>query len=402
MVFVRVNTFLTCVCLVTVASCLQRLGPDYVDSDDEEEVQLEEPNNRKRKSSDGTTGDEKRLRRSGKQIPASWISPTDLAEAGPSSYTHTAAHPQQSQPTSLSPVVSVQQDTIDQVLADLSDFSQLEKSDNDQLAPPVTECQSPAQYPSSLPGGSEQQQPEQQRPTSPRVHPYLLRGILAKLGYYSQLETSDNDQLVPPVTEYQSQDQYFAPQRYSDCDLQPTEQLQQQPTSPPVQPDLLEVEADLGLSSQLETSDNDQLAAPVTESPSQDQYFAPQQYLLPSSLPGGSEQQQPEQQQLRGILAYLGYYSSEPEPSLANQLAQPVTEYQSPAQYFAPQQCLLPSSLPGGSEQQQTEQLQQQQQQQPDLLEVSADLGYYSSELEPSPLYHQSQSYFYHHQNRYS
>uniref|UniRef100_A0A2H1WC47 SFRICE_033354 n=1 Tax=Spodoptera frugiperda TaxID=7108 RepID=A0A2H1WC47_SPOFR len=28
----------------SIASCLQRLGPDYVDSDDDEEVQLEEPN----------------------------------------------------------------------------------------------------------------------------------------------------------------------------------------------------------------------------------------------------------------------------------------------------------------------------------------------------------------------
>ncbi|KAF9806169.1 hypothetical protein SFRURICE_016368 [Spodoptera frugiperda] len=42
---IYVNTFLNmCVCLVTVASCILRLGPDYVDSDDEEEVQLEEPN----------------------------------------------------------------------------------------------------------------------------------------------------------------------------------------------------------------------------------------------------------------------------------------------------------------------------------------------------------------------
>ncbi|XP_050551253.1 uncharacterized protein LOC118275300 isoform X2 [Spodoptera frugiperda] len=196
-----------------IASCILRLGPDYVDSDDDEEVQLEEPNTRKRKS-DETIGDEKRLRRSGKQIPASWISPTDLAEAGPSS---------------LSP--PVQQDTIEQVLADLDDFSQLETSDNDQLAPPVTESPSQDQYfaseqyllPPSLPGGSEQQQQQpDQLQQQQQQQEDLLGEILDYLGIssaesQSALERAPNAQsslLATAETECPPPYQYIPPQQY--------------------------------------------------------------------------------------------------------------------------------------------------------------------------------------------
>ncbi|CAH1637735.1 unnamed protein product [Spodoptera littoralis] len=74
-----------------IAKCIEQLPPDYIVSDDEEEVQPEEPNTRKRKPSHRDTfSDDKRMRLGGTQMPAvGWmISPADFAEAvpGPRNY----------------------------------------------------------------------------------------------------------------------------------------------------------------------------------------------------------------------------------------------------------------------------------------------------------------------------
>ncbi|CAH1637737.1 unnamed protein product [Spodoptera littoralis] len=74
-----------------IAKCIEQLPPDYIVSDDEEEVQPEEPNTRKRKPSHRDTfSDDKRMRLGGMQMPAvGWmISPADFAEAvpGPRNY----------------------------------------------------------------------------------------------------------------------------------------------------------------------------------------------------------------------------------------------------------------------------------------------------------------------------
>ncbi|CAH1637733.1 unnamed protein product [Spodoptera littoralis] len=69
-----------------IAKCIEQLPPDYIVSDDEEEVQPEEPNTRKRKPSHRDTfSDDKRMRLGGTQMPAvGWmISPADFAEAVP-------------------------------------------------------------------------------------------------------------------------------------------------------------------------------------------------------------------------------------------------------------------------------------------------------------------------------
>ncbi|CAH0690168.1 unnamed protein product [Spodoptera exigua] len=71
-----------------IASCLERLGPEYVLSGGEDDVEPDDSNIRKRKLSQEASRDEKRLRPGAEQVPVSGIGPevstTDLAEAGPS------------------------------------------------------------------------------------------------------------------------------------------------------------------------------------------------------------------------------------------------------------------------------------------------------------------------------
>ncbi|CAH0690163.1 unnamed protein product [Spodoptera exigua] len=71
-----------------IASCLERLGPEYVLSGGEDDVEPDDSNTRKRKLSQEASQDEKRMRPSAQQVPVSEsgpeVSTTDLAEAGPS------------------------------------------------------------------------------------------------------------------------------------------------------------------------------------------------------------------------------------------------------------------------------------------------------------------------------
>ncbi|CAH0690165.1 unnamed protein product [Spodoptera exigua] len=71
-----------------IASCFERLGPEYVLSGDEDDVEPDDSNTRKRKLSQETSRDEKRMRPGTEQVPVSGSGPmvsiTDLAEAGPS------------------------------------------------------------------------------------------------------------------------------------------------------------------------------------------------------------------------------------------------------------------------------------------------------------------------------
>ncbi|KAF9410156.1 hypothetical protein HW555_010679 [Spodoptera exigua] len=71
-----------------IASCFERLGPEYVLSGDEDDVEADDSNTRKRKLSQETSRDEKRMRPGAEQVPVSgsgpMVSTTDLAEAEPS------------------------------------------------------------------------------------------------------------------------------------------------------------------------------------------------------------------------------------------------------------------------------------------------------------------------------
>ncbi|KAF9410163.1 hypothetical protein HW555_010686 [Spodoptera exigua] len=71
-----------------IASCFERLGPEYVLSGDEDDVEADDSNTRKRKLSLETSRDEKRMRPGTEEVPASesgtMVSTTDLTEAGPS------------------------------------------------------------------------------------------------------------------------------------------------------------------------------------------------------------------------------------------------------------------------------------------------------------------------------
>ncbi|CAH1637732.1 unnamed protein product [Spodoptera littoralis] len=102
-----------------IAKCIEQLPPDYIVSDDDEEMQSEEPNTRKRKPSHDTFSAEKRMRVGEKQMSAvSYIiSPADLAEAGPS-YIHTMTERNYD-------------------LEDLDAFSEQLSSSNTQLPPVV-------------------------------------------------------------------------------------------------------------------------------------------------------------------------------------------------------------------------------------------------------------------------
>ncbi|CAH0690164.1 unnamed protein product [Spodoptera exigua] len=70
-----------------IASCFERLGPEFVLSGDEDDVEIDDSNTRKRKLSQETSRDEKRMRPGPEQVPVSgsgpMVSTTDLAEAGP-------------------------------------------------------------------------------------------------------------------------------------------------------------------------------------------------------------------------------------------------------------------------------------------------------------------------------
>ncbi|KAH9629630.1 hypothetical protein HF086_003100 [Spodoptera exigua] len=70
---------------VQIASCFEHLGPNFILSDGEDD----EPNSRKRKLSEETFGDDKRLRPGEKRMPADWASTADLADAGSSSSPNT-------------------------------------------------------------------------------------------------------------------------------------------------------------------------------------------------------------------------------------------------------------------------------------------------------------------------
>ncbi|KAH9629631.1 hypothetical protein HF086_003101 [Spodoptera exigua] len=67
-----------------IASCIERLGPEYVLSGGDDDIEPDDVNTRKRKHSCEWNSDEAGLRPSGKRLPDRWISAADLAEAGPS------------------------------------------------------------------------------------------------------------------------------------------------------------------------------------------------------------------------------------------------------------------------------------------------------------------------------
>ncbi|KAF9410161.1 hypothetical protein HW555_010684 [Spodoptera exigua] len=67
-----------------IASCIERLGPEYVVSGGDDDIEPDDVNTRKRKHSCEWNSDEAGLRPSGKRLPDRWISAADLAEAGPS------------------------------------------------------------------------------------------------------------------------------------------------------------------------------------------------------------------------------------------------------------------------------------------------------------------------------
>ncbi|CAH0690167.1 unnamed protein product [Spodoptera exigua] len=71
-----------------IASCFERLGPEYVLSGDEDDVEADDSNTRKRKLSLETSRDGKRMRPGTEEVPVSgsgtMVSTTDLTEAGPS------------------------------------------------------------------------------------------------------------------------------------------------------------------------------------------------------------------------------------------------------------------------------------------------------------------------------
>ncbi|CAH0690169.1 unnamed protein product [Spodoptera exigua] len=67
-----------------IDSCIERLGPEYVVSGGDDDIEPDDVYTRKRKHSCEWNSDEAGLRPSGKRLPDRWISAADLAEAGPS------------------------------------------------------------------------------------------------------------------------------------------------------------------------------------------------------------------------------------------------------------------------------------------------------------------------------
>ncbi|KAH9629632.1 hypothetical protein HF086_003102, partial [Spodoptera exigua] len=79
-----------------IASCLERLGPEYDLSGGEDDVEPDDSNwfyvsicSLQNESSEETVGDDKRLRPGEKRMPVDWASTADLADARPSSSPNT-------------------------------------------------------------------------------------------------------------------------------------------------------------------------------------------------------------------------------------------------------------------------------------------------------------------------